>query len=283
VQLYAQSYGIIIDGNQAERTGGMYGLSWDFWLAPPKNARRYSTCMFNQWLNNDLGEGFIYQQGSWEDGVLGPAAGPTNGRLDPPAITVLGNIVRNNHLSDHNTLGALLTGKHPFSQTDFGTSGYLGRDTIIEGNTVVDSPIGIDVYPGYRDTVVRNNKVERCSVPFSDDGVNTWVTPGARERFQKQAVEERFGVTPQGPLFEAVSKAAKEPVDPDVSAMLVGLHGERRGKVLRLRTEAWAPALSASAAGKTVELKPGVVAELPDCEEIELVLRGAKVRVKTSF
>ena len=99
----------------------------------------------------------------------------------------------------------------------------------------------------------------------------------------QQKFKERFGVTPQGPLFEAVSKAAKEPVDPDVSAMLVGLHGERRGKVLRLRTEAWAPALSASAVGKTVELKPGVVAELPDCEEIELVLRGAKVRVKTSF
>jgi hypothetical protein len=281
VQLYAQSYGIILDRNQAERTGGMYGLSWDFWWEV-KKMRRYSTCMFNQWLNNDLGEGFIYQQGAWGDGVLGPAGDPRSGKLDPPAITVLGNVVRNNRLSDHNTLGALLTGKHPFSMTEFGTAGYFGRDTIIEGNTVVNSPVGIDVYPGYRDTVVRNNKVEKCAVPFSDDGVDTWVAPGARERFQRQAVKDRFGVTPQGPLWEAVAKAANGPVDPDVAAMLVGLHGERKGNVLRLRAEPWAPALSASAAGKTVELKPDVVAELPDAEEVELVLHGCKVRVRTT-
>jgi hypothetical protein len=244
VQLYAQSYGIIIDGNQSERTGGMYGLAWDFWWDARKT-RRYSTCMFNQWLNNDLGEGFVYQQGAWMDGMLGPAADPRNGRLDPPAIAVLGNVIRNNRVRDHNTIGALLTGKHPFDLREFGTAGYLGRDTIIEGNTVSDSPVGIDVYPGYRDTVVRHNKVERCALPLSDDGQNTWVEPGARSG--------------------------------------LGLHTERRGNVLRLRTEGWMPVISASAGGKTVELQPNVVAELPDADEVELVVRGVKMSVKASF
>ena len=40
VQLYAMSYGFIVDGNRAERTGGMYAIGWDYWR---QTERAYST------------------------------------------------------------------------------------------------------------------------------------------------------------------------------------------------------------------------------------------------
>jgi hypothetical protein len=281
VQFYAQSYGIIVDGNQAERTGGMYGLSWDFWWEARKT-RRFSICMFNQWLNNDLREGFVYQQGPWTDGVLGPAPGANNGKLDPPAITTLGNIVRNNRVGDRHTIGALLTGRHPFALTNFGVSEYLGRDTIIEGNTVTDTPVAIDVYPGYRDTVVRNNHVARSPVPLRDDGRNTWIDPEERRQLQQQAARERFGdLTEASSLWESVCLAAKTPVDASVPAMLIGLHLEKTANGLRLRTEPWAPPVTATAGYTTLEVAPDTVVSLPPAVEIVLRLDGAALRVRT--
>lgn len=276
VQLYAQSYGIIVDGNQSERTGGFYGLSWDIWIEQRK-ARRYSTCWFNEWLNNDLKEGFTYDQGAWQDGVLGPETDARGGKLEPPAIMTMGNVVRNNKLNGRNTAGAFLAGPHPFALTSFGVLGYIGRDTIIEGNNVSDSPTAIDIYPGFRDTVVRHNQVERCPIPLSDDGMNTWVDSAERLRQQTRAAQERFGTIPtSGGLFDAVAKASGGPVEIAVATMLTGLHCERTKTGVRVRTEPWAMPLSVTAGGQTADLPPNIVVTLPPAEELSLV-HGASI------
>lgn len=280
IQLYAQSYGIIVDGNRAERTGGSYGLAWDFWWETRK-LRRYSTSMFNQWLNNDFSEGFIYQQGAWQNGVVGPAADPQNGKLEPPAIAVLGNVIRNNKLNGYFTAGALLSGKHPFDKREFGVIGYFGRDTMIEGNTVSDTPVALDIYPGYKDTLVRHNQVERSAVPFMDDGMNTWFDPAERLTMQRRAVTERFGKAPaseQSP-WEFAAQSAKSPVESSVAAMLIGLHYERvRGK-LRLRTEPWAPEAKVTGNGNSMSLRPNSVVEIGDVPVVEITVAGVPVRI----
>lgn len=172
VQLYAQSYGVIIDGNTAERTGGSYGLAWDFWWRA-RDTRRYSTCMFNQWLHNRFSDGFVYQQGPWLAGFVGVAADPANGNVDPPAATILGNVIRNNTVTNGITIGARLA-KAKTGRLAPNRAGYLGRDTVIEGNRIADAPLGIEVDQQFVDTVVRHNTVERCTVPFRDAGRNTW-------------------------------------------------------------------------------------------------------------
>jgi hypothetical protein len=171
-QLYAQTYGVIVDGNTAERTGGSYGLAWDFWWQA-RDRRRYSTCMFNQWLNNDFKEGFIYQQGPWLHGFLGVAANPGNGTLDPPAASLVGNVIRNNRVTDDFTIGARLDRPHNGEFKNL-TAGYLGRDTVIEGNHISSVALGIEVAQGYIDTLVRNNQIEGCAKAIEDRGMNTW-------------------------------------------------------------------------------------------------------------
>jgi hypothetical protein len=277
-QLYSVTYGIIIDGNQAERTGGSYAMAWDRFQNPPQRTRRYSYSMFNQWLNNAFREGFVYDYGPWMNGVIGPL---TCTGQQPPAMVALGNIVRGNHVSDHYTIGAFHAGPHPVTLA----LEYVAQDTIIEGNSVDDSPVGIDIYPGFRDTLVRHNQVHRCAVPFSDDGMNTWIDPAERLDMQFSAAQERFGPAVQpGPqtlarLWAAVAKATKGPVALEVPAMLIGLHYELAGNSLRLRTEPWAPIVSATSEGRTVQLNPGVLAGLPATGEVSITLDGAALRV----
>lgn len=230
VQLYAQSFGFIVDGNRAERTGGMYGIGGD--AMDQRGRRRYSTCSFNQWLNNDLSEGFIYQQGAFMYGVLGPCAGGSI--LDPPAIAVIGNIVRHNRVRDRFTIGALAFGAHPFKPAA-SSAGYFGRDTIIEGNDIADTPLALDVYPLYRDTLLRNNHVKNAAVPLRDDGANTWIQPAERLRYQIQAVAELLGDKVH---LGALESAAAAPAA-DVAA---------------LRAQLWAETARATAGRITPEL-----------------------------
>jgi len=288
-QLYSMTYGIIIDGNLAERTGGSYAMTWDLlwkFQNSQQKTRRYSYAMFNQWLNNTFHEGFVYEYGYWTHGVLGPvtcgdAAPLACDGQQPPAMVAVGNIVRGNHVSDHYTIGAFRPGPHPVTVA----SGYVAQDTVIEGNSVEDSPVGIDVYPGFRDTLVRHNQVHRCAVPFSDDGMNTWMDPSERLNMQFSAAQERFGQGFQprqrtlSGLWAEVAKATGSAVAPEVPAMLIGLHYEFAGATFRLRTEPWAPAVSATSAGHTLPLNPGVPAELPAAGELGITLDGATLRV----
>ena len=187
VQLYAQSLDFIVDGNTSQRTGGMYGIGWD--SVDQRKRRRYSTCWFDQWLNNRLQEGFIYQQGAFECGIVGPCA--AGGVVEPPAIVALGQRRPQQR-----------PGRSPNHRRDvfFAAStercqrGRLfGRDTIVEKNHVADTPLAIDVYPRYIDTLLRGNAVERAVQPLRDDGENTWIDPAERLRYQYQSVRQILG------------------------------------------------------------------------------------------
>jgi hypothetical protein len=230
VQLYAQSFGFIIDGNKSVRTGGMYGIGTD--SPGQKQRRRYSTCSFNQWLNNDLSEGFVYQQGSFMHGIVGPCAG--GGTLDPPAITTMGNIVRGNTARDHFTLGALYFGNHPLTPGTT-SAGCYGRDTIVENNVIADTPLALEVYPLYIDTVLRGNRVTGAAVPLSDDGTRTWIHPAERLAYQVAAVKAMLGAEAHlAPIEAAVAALAKSPAaSPDVAAACTALHRQLWAEVAR--------------------------------------------------
>ena len=102
---------------------------------------------------------------------------------------------------------------------------------------------------------------------FSDDGMNTWVDPAERLDMQCSAAKERFGQAVQprpktlAGLWAAVAKATKDPVALEVPAMLIGLHYKFSDGLI-LRTEPWAPTVSATSEGRTAQLSPGVPAGL---------------------
>ena len=272
VQLYAQSLGFILDGNTSERTGGMYGIGWD--AVDQRHRRRYSTCWFNQWLNNRLKEGFIYQQGAFDFGVVGPCASGSN--IEPATVVAIGNVVRNNILEDHQTTGAMYFSPHPLP-VPASAAGYFGRDTIVEKNRIADTPLAIDVYPRYIDTLLRANTVERAAQPLRDDGQNTWIDPAERLRYQYQSAREILGpaFTPGdlgermdrlaspsaslpgkaaaaaklfGALWKEVVRCRPQGVPPQLAAALLGLHYEfatswpgKTELAVRARTEPWSP------------------------------------------
>ena len=219
VQLYAQSYGFIVDGNTSVRTGGMYAVNWD---AGTARGRRFSTSYFNQWLNNDLAQGFIYQQGAFLYGVLGPTGNGSN--LDPPTLPCLGNVMRNNQLRDNNRVGVFYFGPHPLT-APASSAGYFGRDNVIEGNTIADSPVGIEIYPLEKDTLLRKNTVKNCAVPLWDDGINTWIDPYERLSYQVQAASVLL-LGAGGSLWQAAAAAHPQDATAALLAVLAGLHWE---------------------------------------------------------
>lgn len=168
VQLYSECYGFIIDGNKSARNGGSYACSGDAILV--KNSavvRRCNTSMFNQWLNNDLDDGFVYQQGPFPNGIVGTIAGAS--KIQPPAFTAIGNIIRNNTARNGYTFGAFNGGRKDIDPDHV----IGGLDTIIEGNTLIDTPLAIKVQSIYKDTLIRHNHFTGCDVAVSDFGMGT--------------------------------------------------------------------------------------------------------------
>ena len=237
VQLYANCWNFIVDGNKAERTGGIYGIGGDEFNTQRK-LRRFSTCSFCQFLNNDLSQGFVYQQGAFMYGVLGPCI--PNQAIEPLGVPVIGNIVRNNTVRDNFTVGALGFRPHPFLPPK-SILGYVGRDTIIEDNIIADGTVALAVYPGYLDTVLRNNTVERCSVPLQDDGTNTWIHPAERLRYAIQAARS---LPQMADRLDEIQKAAADLTTAPVNAEATVQ------QAASLRQQLWA-ALAASSSDKT--------------------------------
>lgn len=197
IQLYANSYGFIIDGNTSKRAGGMYGASRDYLRGGTR--RCYSSCAFNQWINNTLGEGFVYSRGyALGNGHLGPLTSNSN-LTDPVTVSAMANVVRNNTVSGDINVGAgrgIEIAPRP-SLID-------GRDTLIEGNRISDTPgsnanvsrgglQGLVVSSSFQDTVLRNNRVAPCPLPLRDDGKNTWINPVERLGYQLDAVKAVLG------------------------------------------------------------------------------------------
>jgi hypothetical protein len=85
----------------------------------------------------------------------------------------VGNVIRNSRVTDDFTIGARLDRAHTGEFKNL-TAGYLGRDTVIEGNHISSVALGIEVAQGYIDALVRNNRIEGCAKAIEDRGMNTW-------------------------------------------------------------------------------------------------------------
>ncbi len=134
IQLYANTYGFIIDGNTARLAGGMYGNSRDYMRGGTR--RCYSSCAFNQWLNNTIGEGIVYARDSngYIDAFLGPRTEDSH-LTNPVTVRAMGNVVRNNTVGGDICVGAGEEDKLKPRPSLIGA-----RDTVIEGNRISDTP-----------------------------------------------------------------------------------------------------------------------------------------------
>jgi len=176
--LYSQGYGIIIDGNQAERTAGSWANGWDG-FNEKRGKRHYSCCMFNQWINNEFTQGFIYDQSHYDDGrssgaVVGPLVSVLglSKPIDPPhAVMAIGNILRGNRVSNQTTLVAAFL--YVLAKGETLPLPYVGRDTVFEDNQISDTAFGINIAPYFIDSLVRDNIFDGCATNIQNKGVGT--------------------------------------------------------------------------------------------------------------
>ena len=162
VQLWAGGYNFIIDDNTAVRTGGLWGTAAQY-RDQQSHSSFFLPCYFTQWLGNEIRESFIYEQGPEEDNsatlglyVRDAPVGANVGSL------VVGNVIRGNRVSDNTRIGLFYYGAQArkAAQAIIGQRPPVGRDTIIEENSVCDSPVGVDLEPGFAHTLVRNNQFQ---------------------------------------------------------------------------------------------------------------------------
>jgi len=196
IQLYANSYGFIVDGNTARRAGGMYGSCRDYIRGGTR--RCYSSCAFNQWLNNTISEGGVYARDGITFGDLGPNADFST-LTNPVTTSAMGNVVRNNTVS-----GDVRVGMGSDVGVNPRASLKRGRDTVIEGNRISDTPGSLTNASGgamkglvisglFEDTLLRGNQVAPCLLPLSDDGKDTWINPAERLGYQIESARSVVG------------------------------------------------------------------------------------------
>ncbi len=170
VELWGGGYNFLVEGNTSVRTGGLWGRAAQY---TAHGQHVFLPCYFTQWLNNDIREGFIYEQGPEADqsAVLGLYS------QTPPAtaagLPVLGNVIRGNRLADRSRIGLLHYGPVHMANADKAYRSNpppppAGRDTVIEGNSLADTPVGIEIGPGFHDTVVRVNRFQRAAEEVRD-------------------------------------------------------------------------------------------------------------------
>jgi Pectate lyase superfamily protein len=200
IQLYANSYGFIMDGNTAVRSGGIYGNSRDYIRGGSR--RCYSSCAFNQFLNNTIAQGMEYARDGIVYGQLGVNADYST-LTNPVTVSAMGNVVRNNTVS-----GDVMVGMGRETGVTPRPSLIRGRDTVIEGNRISDTlGSGTNASLGemkamsicglFQDTLLRSNQVAPCPVPLNDDGKNTWIHPAERLGYQIESARSVLGDLPE--------------------------------------------------------------------------------------
>jgi hypothetical protein len=173
VQLWGGGFRFTIDGNTSVRTGGLWGSAAHYLDG---DSQIFLPCFFTQWLNNTVKEGFIFEQGPYLHARLGLINRQTSSGPEPHTTPILANVIRNNTVSDQTTVGLFYFGepavqaveanglkqvRSPFAEAP-------GRATLIEGNTVSNSPVGIEVAPFFEDTLVRDNRFHDVARPVND-------------------------------------------------------------------------------------------------------------------
>lgn len=174
VQLWGGGYNYIIDGNSTVRSGGFWGTGAEY--SHPKDPWMkdvFLPCYFTQWLNNTIKQPFAYERGNdrglnlWA--TLGLAARDTPSSPDA-GIIMFGNLFRGNQIADHSQILLGYFGDRPRAEARKALKirPPVGLDNVIEENSVNDSPVGIEVEPGYEGTLLRKNRFERVDRPVRE-------------------------------------------------------------------------------------------------------------------
>ena len=147
VQFYGTSAENICDGNVSARTAGFYNMARDYHGLQPS--------WYVQWLGNVIEEGNGYDSAHRQlprDARLGVVSAVRSARC--PHAMNLGTVVRGNRLLSNARIA--LGDRRPAASI---------QDCIVEGNTVRDSDVGIDIAPLVAGVLQRNNTFERVGTP----------------------------------------------------------------------------------------------------------------------
>jgi hypothetical protein len=259
IQLYGNTYGFIVDGNSAKRAGGMYGRSRDYLRGG--NRRCYTSCAFNQWINNTIAQGTSYARDGITYGELGPNA-DFSMLTNPVTFSAMGNVVRNNSVS-----GDVRVGMGFDRWTAHRSSLIRGRDTLIERNKISDLPDsgsnvsggaieGIVISDLFKDTVVRENKVAVCPLPLRDDGIDTWILPAERLSYQIESVKAVLGDSEELKVIRGECDAlANKPLDEAMKSACDALK-QKLWALVAAKSPQIPADLLASLTGLRFEIKP---------------------------
>jgi hypothetical protein len=171
VQLWGGGFNYIIDGNTTTRSGGFWAASAEYNRPKPHFIQAFLPCYFTQWLDNTVHHPMAYAEQNTDSVTMWGMIGIlTRDTVTTPDASILnfGNLFRGNQLSDGARIAlTYFGGKHRGeAETALKTARPpVGLDNVIEGNTISDSRVGIEIEPGYEGTLVRTNTMNRVDVP----------------------------------------------------------------------------------------------------------------------
>ncbi len=182
VQLWGGGYNFIIDGNISERTGGFWGTGVQYYK---EGGLLFLGCFFNQWLDNEIRDGFIYQQGPDDiRAALGVFSRQVVPQPEPAATVVRAAIIRNNRVFDGAYIAAGFYGQSCLDNilnTGKPLPVATGEDIVIEENSITDAPVGVRIGPYFEQVLIRNNTFNRVAVTVEDSSRKALVTSQAQD------------------------------------------------------------------------------------------------------
>jgi hypothetical protein len=149
------------------RSGGFWGSAAEYTDPQTTPATQYFLPLyFTRWLDNEVQDGFVFEQGP--DKTNGAVCGlyvRDIPELPESGVLTFANIIRENRLNGRAKIVLkYYEGSTPlerFSATRAHRHKPWSLATLIEGNTVSESSVGIEIEPGFEGVLVRDNKFIR--------------------------------------------------------------------------------------------------------------------------
>ena len=154
IQLYGIAIGHIMAGNRSQRTGGFHNMGLNY--------HGYQPSWFNQWLDNEILEGNVYQGGHNQhrlsgEAHLGVLAYPRDGSWTHPLA--LCTVVRRNKLL--NNAHIVIGGSDP----PVDSPRAFVRDVIVENNHIEQADRGVWIRGDAAGVLLRGNTTRDVRLP----------------------------------------------------------------------------------------------------------------------
>ncbi len=155
IQLYGIAIGHIMAGNCSQRTGGFHNMGLNYY--------GYQPSWFNQWLDNEIVEGNVYQGGHNQhrlsgEAHLGVLAYPRNPSWTHPLA--LCTVVRRNKL--RNNAHIVIGGSDPPADSPRA----VVRDVIVENNRIEQADRGLWIRGDAAGVLLRGNSTREVRLPL---------------------------------------------------------------------------------------------------------------------